>query len=90
MENWIIAKCYTAGDGIEMKQFVGTEEEVKEILAGMAVDDASENKAEFEYGTVDASEVGNDCFGSLYAYGCYSDYHIDYSARRLADIQITK
>lgn len=66
--NWIIAKCNTAaaGDGIELMQFVGTEDEAKEQLV--------------------ASEVQRDVFGNLYAYGCYSDYHIDYSARILGEI----
>lgn len=93
MENWVIAKCNSDGDGIELKQFVGTEDEAKELLAKMAADDASENCDEdddLEYGTEDASEVSKDCFGSLYAYRCFCDYHIDYTARRLSEIYFTK
>ena len=86
MENWIIAKCNTAGDGIELMQFIGTEDEVKEQLAALATEDASANEEDFDNGTENASEVQRDVFGNLYAYGCYSDYHIDYSARILGEI----
>lgn len=86
MENWIIAKCNTAGDGIELMQFIGTEDEVKEQLAALATEDASANEEDFDYGTENASEVQKDAFGNLYAYGCYPDYHIDYSARMLGEI----
>lgn len=86
MENWIIAKCNTAGDGIELMQFIGTEDEVKEQLAALATEDASANEEDFDNGTENASEVQKDAFGNFYAYGCYSDYHIDYSARMLGEI----
>ena len=86
--NWIIAKCNTAtaGDGIKLMQFVGTEDEAKEQLVSLAIEDASANQDDFDYGTENASEVQRDVFGNLYAYGCYSDYHIDYSARILGEI----
>lgn len=86
MKHWIIAKCNTAGDGIELMQFIGTEDEVKEQLAALATEDASANEDDFDNGTENASEVQKDAFGNFYAYGCYSDYHIDYSARMLGEI----
>lgn len=85
-EQWIIGICNTEGDGVDLVGFYGTEDEMKAELVGMVHSDSEEDDS-YEYGTEDVNEVSIRYGGTeLYAYGCYSDYHIDYSAKRLKDI----
>lgn len=85
-EQWIIGVCNTDGDGVDLIGFYGTEEEAKEKLVQMVQADRLEDDG-YDYGTESIDNVSVRWNGTeLYAYGCYSDYHIDYSAKRLNDI----
>lgn len=84
-EQWIIGVCNTDSDGVDLIGFFGTIEEIKVKLVEMVQLDSLED--EMDYGTESVEEVDVSWDGKeLYAYGCYSDYHIDYSAKRLKDI----
>ena len=85
-EKWIIGICNTDCDGVDLISFFGTEEEMKAKLVEMVKDDRNEDDG-YEYGTESIDDVDTRRNGTeLYAYGCYYDYHIDYSAKRLRDI----
>ena len=85
-EQWIIGICNTACDGVILLSFYGTEKEIKTKLVNNVQSDRS-NDDSYEYGTETVDEVEvRENEAVLYAYGCYSDYHIDYSAKRLRDI----
>jgi hypothetical protein len=85
-EQWIIGVCNTDCDGVDLIGFYGTEDEVKAKLVEMVQSDRLEDDG-YEYGTESVGEVDDRYYGAeLYAYGCYYDYHIDYSAKRLKDI----
>ncbi len=89
-EQWIIGICNTDSDGVDLVGFYGTEDEVKAELFGMVQSDREEDDG-YEYGTESVDEVEVRWNGTeLYAYGCYYDYHIDYSAKRLSDILESK
>lgn len=89
-EEWIIGICNTDGDGVDLIGFYGTEAEVKAKLVEMVQEDKLEG-GRYEYGTESIDNVGVRWNGTeLYAYGCYSNYHIDYSAKRLSDIDFIK
>ena len=86
-EQWIIGICNTNGDGVDLIGFYGTEEETKAKLVDLVQSDARENDDGYEYGTESVDEVAVRYQNTeLYAYGCYYDYHIDYSAKKLKDI----
>ena len=96
-QNWIIGVCCTESDGIYIGRVHGTKGQVKEYLATLAVEDMlnaydSLEEAVDEYGnycTTKASEVDESDDGKeLNAYGTYSDYHIDYTARLEDDVEI--
>lgn len=63
-----------------MYRFIGTKEEVKRKLLDMIQEDREEDKVNWEYGTETVDDVQDRGCLEFYAYGCYSDYHIDYSA----------
>jgi hypothetical protein len=83
---WIVGVCNTDSDGVDLIGFYGTEDEMKAKLVEMVQEFRLEDDS-YEYGTETVDEVDVRWNGTeLYAYGCYSDYHIDYSAKRLKDI----
>ena len=85
-EQWIIGICNTDCDGVGLIGFYGTEDEVKTQLVDMVQSDRIEDNS-YEYGTECENDVSVRYGGTeLYAYGCYYDYHIDYSVMRLKDI----
>lgn len=63
-----------------MYRFIGTEEEVKEKLLDMVQEDREKDEVNWEYGTESVDDVQDGGCLEFYACGCYSDYHIDYSA----------
>lgn len=85
-EQWIIGICNTDCDGVKLVGFCGTEDEVKAKLVRMVKEGAKNDKERWDYGTASTKEVEKDYLGNWYAFGNYSCYHIDYSAKRLKDI----
>lgn len=89
--NWLIGVCNTDGDGVSMYQFFGTKEETKQKLVEMIDTDRNNIKEEgcdeWNHGTESVGDVEERGLWELYAYGCYSNFHIDYSAVELAHIE---
>ena len=82
--DWIVGVGGTDVDGVKMHRFHGTVHQVKQHLVNLVDIDRTNNQDYFEYGTEKIKEVETRTHNeSLYAYGCYSDYHIDYEATRL-------
>ena len=79
---WMIGICSSATDGVYLTTFKGTEDEVKEILMKEVEKDKANDLELWDHGTLSTDEIAwqDD---SLYAYGCYHDYHIDYSAKKI-------
>lgn len=86
-EKWIISISNTGGDEAELLNFTGTEDEAKQLLAGLSAKDMENAGDRFDYGTDGVDEVERLDNNALYAYGSYIDYHIDYVAKRVADIR---
>ena len=90
MEEWIIGIGGSEVDGVVFRRFKGTEKEVKKKLFAIVKEDRCEDKENFDFGTESVKDIQkHDSFGhpGFYAYNCFSDYHIDYQAIRLADVQ---
>ena len=98
-QNWIIGICCTEADGVSIIRVNGTKDQVKQYLVDMAVNDMlneyeSIEDAIEEYGcwcTTKPEDVEETDGGKeLNAYGTYSDYHIDYTARLEDAVKIEK
>ena len=86
--DWIIADCNSDQDGINFYRFYGSVEEVKKKLVEMVMFDMNEDKESWDFGTENTEDVTvfpNE--DELYAYGCYSYYHIDYTARKFMNLE---
>jgi len=85
-ELWIIGSCCSADDGVDFSKVNATEAEVKELLLNKVMTDRAEDKDIFEHVTDNCEEM-EEKLGGIYAYNCFIDYHIDYSAIRLSQIE---
>lgn len=83
--NWLIGAGGSEMDGVSMERVFGTESQVRQYLFSMVQDNRESNPDCWEYGTESEDEIQTQYDGSLYAYGCYSDYHVDYAARKETD-----
>lgn len=88
--DWIIAKCNTAEDGVNIYRFRGTIEEAKEkLLELIETDRENDESNSWEHGSEKAGDidaVDNGLGFELYGYGNYSDHHIDYTAKEFAHL----
>lgn len=87
--DWIIAICNTDADGIRILRFSGTEEHVKELLVKLVSEDRESDTENWEHGTESVEDVKDKSGGlgyEFYAYACYSNYHIDYTAKEFAHV----
>lgn len=79
-KNWIVGICSSACDGVITYRVTGSEEQVKKHLLNLVNEDRDhDDEMNWEHGTETLSDITENEKG-WYAYGCYSDYHIDYSA----------
>ena len=86
--DWIIGIGNSAANGVKMLRFQGTKEDVKYKLISLVQEDKESDLNCWERGTENIEDVrSEDGLGyEFYAYGCYHDYHIDYTAKELAHI----
>lgn len=88
--DWIIGICSSDSDGVNIYRFRGTIEETKEKLLSLIKED--KEKDEYESWTHGSEEIcdieatDNGLGYELYGYGCYEQYHIDYTAKEIAHI----
>lgn len=87
MNDWMIGVCSSEVDGVYLYRFYGTREEVKIKLSEMVLADKKADEPNWEYGTEFPADVEGFGTNEMYAYGCYSDYHIDYTAKLFAVIE---
>lgn len=87
MYNWIIGVCCTESDGVFIYRIYGSREQVKEKLLELVKQDQESNLESWDYGTETVEDIEERGLNELYAYGCYADYHIDYSAVLYATVE---
>lgn len=88
--DWIIGVCNTDADGVQIMRFSGTEDQVKELLVKLVLENQENDTENWEYGTESVEDVKDESCGlghEFYAYGCYSNYHIDYTAKEFAHVE---
>lgn len=78
---WIVGVGGSETDGVYMERVYGTKKQVEKYLLELVKEDRSKDQDGWEHGTERVNEISSQNNGTyLYAYGCYSDYHIDYVA----------
>lgn len=91
--DWIIGICNTSADGVKLFRFRGTISEVKEKLLSLIKEDQAKDKEIWDYGCENTDDIRAEDNGlgyELYGYGCYADYHIDYTAIEFAHVEYLK
>lgn len=84
--NWIIATCITDADGINIYRFHGTIHETKEKILSMIKEDVENDAENYEHGSESVEDIKSVDSGlnhELYGYSCFSNYHIDYTAKEV-------
>lgn len=87
--DWVIGICNSAADGVTIYRFYGTKYDVKQKLLFLVLKDKKNDEENWEYGTESIEDVRDEDNGLGYewcAYGNYSDYHIDYTAKEWSHI----
>ncbi len=88
VKDWTIGICNTASDGVVLYKYRGTEQQAKDKLLSLIVQDHRADADGWDHGTEFADEIeglpGGDEF---YGYGSYDCYHIDYTLRRTGSIE---
>lgn len=79
---WIIAVACELWDGIDLYKFYGDINDAKKKMVNMIKKDKN-NSHRWDYGSTRLSQIEHRGTSELYGYGCYSDYHINYTARKL-------
>lgn len=88
-EKWLIAIGGSDADDVIIYETEGNQEEIKKLLLTEFVNNDRKNNPEgWDFGTENTSEVQMRDDGSLYAFGCYRDFHhFDYVARRVNSLR---
>lgn len=84
-EIWIIGCGGSDADGVGFEFAVGDIDDIKQILVDKVERDKEWSDA-WADGTENVDEVAERITGTLYAYSCFPDYHIDYEAIPLRKI----
>ena len=85
--DWIIGICSSGAEGVGIFRFRGTKEEVKEKLLTLITEDKNSDKDNWDFGCESIDDIQNEYNGlEYYGYGCYHDYYIDYTARKLSNV----
>lgn len=83
---WIIGICNSEGNGVNLLRFIGTDAEAKEELLHHVMDDKQNDMDTYDSGTESLDEI-EKVDHSFYAYGNYRDYHIEYTAKKLYNLE---
>lgn len=89
--DWIIGICSSGTDGVKLLRFVGTKEEIKTKLMQLILEDKANDEENWDFGCESANDIRDEYNGlgyEFYGYGCYHDYHIDYTAKEFAHIDM--
>lgn len=85
MEDWIIAIEHSGDEEIVLKRFRGSDKEVKELLLALVNQDKERDRDFYGYGTETADDV-LIVDGGYNAYAVFTNYALDYTAKRWCDI----
>ena len=86
-EVWIIGCGGSDADGIGFLKVFGEKEKVAEIMFNEVQKAKEYDGLHWSDGTESIDEIEERPNGSLYAYACFPDYHIDWEAKPLCDIE---
>ena len=86
-KEWIVGIGGSETDNVLVYKATGSKAEIKRLLLKLVSDDRKEDEDIWDTGTEKISEIKERADGSLYAYGCYSDYHTDYTATPVETIE---
>lgn len=85
-EKWIIGIGGSDMDSVNVEMVEGTEEQVKNYLFNLIIEDRkieTEGCEEyFDFGTESVQELTIRQNGNIYGFNCYQDKHIDYEAEK--------
>lgn len=87
--DWIVGICSSGADGVKLFRFYGSKDEMKQKLSSLINEDKEIDPECWDYGTEHVDEIVAEDNGlgyELYGYGCYTDYHIDYTAKEFAHV----
>ena len=88
-EHWLIGVGGNEMDGVSIYRVCGTKEDVKRYIAERVTQDKDQCEDDaWEYGSEDADSIEERFDGSLYGYSCFTDFHLDYEAKREDDIEL--
>lgn len=88
--DWIIGISGSELSDVITEIVHGTTDEVKNYLVTCVQSDRDGDKDEWDSGTENTSEVSYNDDGTLYAFGNYKGYHMDYTARPLVSLRKTE
>lgn len=79
-EVWIIGCGGTNADGVGLTKVVGNKNDIKKILLSLVNEARQDDEENWDWGTESLDEVEERPTGSLFAFACFNDYHIDWEA----------
>lgn len=88
--DWIIGVCCSGADGVELFRFYGSKDDVKQMLLSLINNDRNNDEECWDFGCESLDDIVSQDNGrgyEFYGYGCYYDYHIDYSAKEFSQIE---
>lgn len=89
--DWIIGVSNTEADGVALFRFRGTKDEIKQKLADLVNEDKERDEEHWDYGcetVLNIVDESNGCGWLYQAYGIYSGYHIDYTAKEFSHVDM--
>lgn len=81
--DWLIGISNSEVDGVSLLRFRGTKKEIQQKLSDLVNEDKEKDVEHWDYGcetVLNIVDNSNGCGWLYQAYGCYSNYHIDYTA----------
>lgn len=88
--DWIIGICSSGADGVCLFRFRGSKEELKNKLIAFIKEDRAKDEDNWDFGCETADDIRDESTGTgyeFYGYGCYHDYHIDYTAKEISHVE---
>ena len=87
LKDWIIGVSGSDMDDVVVYKFTGTVDDAKNKLVDLVYDERKERQNDdfydWDFGTESVKDISVSPRGKLYAFGCYRDYHTDYTATPL-------
>ena len=84
LKDWIIGIGGSDADDVIVYKFTGTIDDAKQKLVDLVREERDGiDLDDWDFGTESVGDVSVSPRGKLYAFGCYRDFHTDYSATPL-------